>query len=570
MELVTLALLTLFTLRPLLEPGLAETHEMDHYPIRAQQMHTAHVEGQLWPRWAPDLAKGYGYPIFNYYAPLSIWLIEGCHVIAGLDWHEATDAACAVLTVIAVLSMWGLGRSVWRWPGGLVAAVAYLSMPHRLTNAYVRGDLAELAAMAFLPLALWALIATLRWGHVAHAAALALAWALVIFSHNITALLSIPLLVAVAVIFGIAKRPPAHHLMLTVAGGALGLGISAIFWMPALLERGLTSVHRVAEPESYFDYHHHFVHPRQLFLPESFPDGISEEGTDDTMSFEIGNAALVLALVTFCASWRRGASRRLRFVATGLIALLLAGSVMMTPATGWLWERLPLIAYAQFPWRLMAVLGVIVALLAGGSVHLLPRDQWWIPPVIAVATLLPVYASLHRLKVLPPLMGASVLYTRENFSRVFTTSTVLDEYLPVTTKREIFRRPLSPGPGEVLCRSPDVRIRQVRRRAGEIRFTAEAPHPTSAVLGVLHFPGWRVEVKGHEHPAGHLASSGLISVPLPAGERVEVAVRLRLTPIQRWATAITILSLAATLALLAADLLSCRGRRAHVPPSPQS
>ena len=30
--------------------------------------------GEFYPRWAPNFYHGYGYPIFNYYAPLTYYL----------------------------------------------------------------------------------------------------------------------------------------------------------------------------------------------------------------------------------------------------------------------------------------------------------------------------------------------------------------------------------------------------------------------------------------------------------------------------------------------------------------
>ena len=37
------------------------------------------AEGVWFPRWAPDFVYGFGYPIFNYYAPLSYYLSLPLH-----------------------------------------------------------------------------------------------------------------------------------------------------------------------------------------------------------------------------------------------------------------------------------------------------------------------------------------------------------------------------------------------------------------------------------------------------------------------------------------------------------
>ena len=61
----------------LAEPGLLNTRGGGDSPFLLQRLHqleTAFLDGHLPVRWMPDANYGYGYPFFNYYAPLSIYI----------------------------------------------------------------------------------------------------------------------------------------------------------------------------------------------------------------------------------------------------------------------------------------------------------------------------------------------------------------------------------------------------------------------------------------------------------------------------------------------------------------
>ena len=61
---------------PLLsDPGFLNTRGGGDSPFllqRVQQLGLALADGHFPVRWMPDASYGYGYPFFNYYAPLSI------------------------------------------------------------------------------------------------------------------------------------------------------------------------------------------------------------------------------------------------------------------------------------------------------------------------------------------------------------------------------------------------------------------------------------------------------------------------------------------------------------------
>jgi uncharacterized membrane protein len=139
---------------PFLTQSLPSTDDGALHMLRLAEIDRCLRHGVLPLRWAPDMAHGYGYPFFNYYASLSSYIAEAWHV-AGLGFPQAIAA-----TTISALffSGWGtylLGRDMAGRKAGLVAATAYMYAPYQIYDSAYRGNLAETWALALLPWVLW-------------------------------------------------------------------------------------------------------------------------------------------------------------------------------------------------------------------------------------------------------------------------------------------------------------------------------------------------------------------------------------------------------------------------------
>jgi hypothetical protein len=125
---------------------------------RVQQLVTAVSDGHFPVRWMPDANFGYGYPFYNYYAPLAFYIAGGFYAV-GFGLIRAIQLSQLAAFLLAGGAMFGLARRWFRsdWVA-LFVSVAYTLAPFHLVNVYVRGDsLAEFWAMAFYPLIFWAI-----------------------------------------------------------------------------------------------------------------------------------------------------------------------------------------------------------------------------------------------------------------------------------------------------------------------------------------------------------------------------------------------------------------------------
>ena len=337
---LVLAAAAVLLLSPTLALGTLISHSSPQNLTWASQFAEQVRAGILYPRWMPESFDGLGSPAFYFYPPLPFW-IDALVSVVTANALPVSYRLAASTTVILFLS--GLAMHVWllrvsgKPTAALVGAIAYMAAPYHLFDTFTRGAFAETTAYAVLPVVMLALRRTLegtRWG----LPLLALAYAALLLSHLPTALLcSITVLPAYGLF---ATRSPAL-LLRCAAGGALGVGLAAIYLLPAIELQPWISAHELWT--SFYRASNWFV-----MAPERWVD-------PDTMRV-IGSIVLAAALLAagLCLAVLQlpdGQGRReLGFwVALGLACLILIAGLLP-----WFWD-LPLVGKVQFPWRLLMV-----------------------------------------------------------------------------------------------------------------------------------------------------------------------------------------------------------------------
>ncbi|MCA9963737.1 MAG: hypothetical protein KC423_05830 [Anaerolineales bacterium] len=556
---------------PLLrEPGLLNTRGGGDSPFllqRLQQLETALRGGHFPVRWMPDANYGYGYPFFNFYAPLSIY-IAAVFRFLGFSYIRAIHLAQLAGFLVAA---WGVYRLAWGWwrDGwmALLASATYTFAPFHLVNIYVRGDsLAEFWAMAFYPLVLLAaegVVGCREWsvGCRVRVVVLALAYAGLILSHNISALIFSPFLLLYLLLRWLnlqspisnlstphAPRPTPHTLLALL----LAFALAAWFFLPALWEQSLAQLEPVTA--GYFHYNNHF---RGLDLVQT--SWLFDYTVGGGRAFRMGLvqgltavSGLLLLLLNRQERKEEKSPHLSAFVRVPFfpIATLLIATFMITPWSRWLWDHLPLLPFTQFPWRFLSVQALGAALVTAGLARL-PGRQYLVPLLLGLL----LWSSLGNLPT-DHLIVTDADITAEKLAQYewFTGnigSTVSFEYLPPS----VGQRPFSSdwlvtgernramvlggrGAGEVVERRATRQVwRVVVEQDDVVRF------PT------LFWPGWRAAVDGEQVEIVPTAGSGLISVPVPAGQHT-VELWLGRTTVRLVAELVSLTAVLLTLFLL--------------------
>jgi len=382
-----------FAIAPYLSPGYFwGAHDARHNVYFLFEYDRAVQDGIWFERWSPDFTFGYGYPFFIVYGPLSTFVGELIHHFLGVGWTATVETVFALSIVASALAMYGFVRSWLGRAAGVVAAVAYVYVPYHLVNLYVRAALAESLAMAFLPLVLWATRAIVRRPRPAAVLGLAMAYGGLMLTSNLVALIFTPVVAAYLLLLLVVKlnrdqplqqlsRQSLLPLLANVTrialpvgvGLLLGIGLSAAFALPALLERGF--VNQEQWFGGYYDPFAHFVYPHQLFSP-AWGFGISQPGPDDiaqgALSFQLGIVPTALAVLSLAVVWRSRRARLRRELAF-FQALAVIFVLLTLPVSAWAWRSLPIVGFAQFPWRYLMLVTVPLSVLAGSVAAQRPR-----------------------------------------------------------------------------------------------------------------------------------------------------------------------------------------------------
>ncbi len=584
-------LLTVPALLPLLRAGFFVSDDGLFHVYRTAALAEAWQHGVLWPRLFPDFGFGYGQAVLNFYAPLSY--VPGALLSAlGMNPAAAVQVVIGLSFLLAAAAAFGYGNFLFGPAGGVLAAVVYTYTPYHLADAYVRGATPEHMAFIFPPLILWAFTAAfwaapapqsrdasapsvsmtrgdaatgvrtrngedthtldtpiadhrspitpLLWG--------SLAWAGLVLTHNLTALLMMP----VAVLqLGVLAAWTRRWRRLWGAAGALALavGLSAVFTLPALVESRAVGL-SVGVSAGYANH----MLTAETWLRRSLAFFLNPPETLGPV-FPLSWFALALTaagtilLLRKLPSFRKDGNfaRATPLPLLGFHLLVAAGAMFMTTAASlFIWQPLTaILGQLQYPWRfllleavgLMGVAAALPALLPGEArvdrvgVFAVSRSAW----TVAAVSLLAMLAALPGLRVEPlPVSQADARLPgrmwAEDAAAGQVGATWTGEFLPLTVAEQrwaLGRAREGAVDGPALQPAPVVLL----TRLGYAALTAqvETAAPLQLRLHQFHQPGWNATVDGQPattYPSGEL---GLVTVDVPAGTH-EVVIHFGATP----------------------------------------
>jgi hypothetical protein len=588
-NLLLVVLFSLFAIAPLLQPGYPwKAHDARHSVYFLFEFDQGIQEGNLYPRWQPDFAFGYGYPFFNIYGPLSTYAGEAFHLL-GLGFTGSIKAVLALSVVGSGLAMYGFVKQVLGRRAGLVAAVAYMVIPYRLVDLYVRTALAESVAYVFVPLVLWGVWATLYRPRLANVLGLALAYAALLVTHPLTALLLTIILVFYVAVLALARVNDgqpwrelsggsvwtllghlANVLFPTALGLVLGLGLSAFFLLPAMTENVFVRVDQWYGGR--YAWGGDFVEFFQLFSPR-WGFGTSIPGPDDQISFQLGVVPIVLSLLALVPLFSKTLRVRLSPSARRLSAFfaVLTGVVvyLMLGASAPLWQVLPLVRLAQFPWRLLALTVVSMAFLCGAAARGASRKDSPIPDVntlILVALLILGSLPYMRAEVSQREVSLAGLMEFQQSADEMTGSTAWVTQIPGWSDLADYHIAGEPVTSRVnyeyLYRQPG----RVKAQTLELRTDSElveysAQRPMLLTFNTFYYPGWHAYLLDAETnaivedlPISLRGELGLITVRVPEGVG-RVLLQFEDTPVRKLGLAVTLASLVPVAILVVAGLI---------------
>jgi uncharacterized membrane protein len=519
---------TLLAGRPLLRLEFMSGDDAFIQLPRVAEYSRALKAGILIPRWSPALESGYGEPTFVLYPPFVYFLPSLWH-FAGFNYGAAESLALLCIYFVAAAGMYLLVREFFGRLAGLVAAVVYLWSPWLLITLYLRHNVTDFSGLAYLPLALWGVHCYAARGQYLHLVVGAAATALLILSTLTISLIGLPVLALFPVVAFTSSRQ-----WLSLARGSAvvlaGLGLSAYFWLPVLMETQYVHLERGLGLFST-----HFMGPDQVVRCS---DGcLRSLGRSKALLIGPVQLVSVIAAAGMLMLGSKLGGRGLPAAAGYFFLVLVSSLFFLSSASSLFWERLPLLEKIQFPWRFLALMAVAGGFLVGATAGALARRG---PAACVLGGAMVVVALAFGWNDARPLASAPVddgTYSAQRLTSTRYQATINHEFEP----KWVQQRPAAPAQQKLEVASGAANI--VRQDVGQTAysFTVEASQPSLMRVNTFHFPGWAISVNGVKQTISHDNPQGLMEFYVPAG-RNEVTVKFSDTPVRRWGLRLSILS----------------------------
>lgn len=515
------------------------------------------LAGELYPRWLFAVNENAGSPAFYFYGPLPFWINAAAAALLcpGCSAERAMMVGPSLLLALSGVSFYGWARSQVRPLAALLAATCYMVLPyHFLIDLWHRQTLGEFAVYAWLPLILLGLEKASR--SAIYLLLAAAAYAALITSHLPSALIFSPLIV----LFVLLRHRPAQWLPFIVVPVVLGLGIAAIYLVPALTTQDYIDA---AAWWTALDGFYDPVNWLWFDGREAPAAGFAK----NVLLALVAPSALSLVVVAGIFYFQPSGKKQLTIFA--VLALGCAWFLMSSPSAI-LWSQITILAKIQFPWRL----GIVVDLSAA---TLLAVWLDWVCSQhrLVKSTLFVVLIAMAG----PYLANAPLLYRLLWETKGETEMAALRQSLAHSEDapeyRTVWSIRSSDGPphhdlSEALAQIPHARIvwgqgavSDLRQELLRLSLTVEATTPVLVRFRRFYYPGWQLTSAGDSRSIAIRASSdlGLLEAELPAGRHRLVLERQAIEE-ESVGMIVSVASLAAGLALLAVILV--QGRRTQV------
>ena len=522
---------------PQLLRGPSCGHDFDFHLVSWFDCLNSWRHGLLYPHWTPSANYGAGEPRFVFYPPLT-WML-GAALALVLPWTLVPVALTFLLLAGTGLATRALARQALGDGTATLAGCMALFSGYALFCAYERTAFGELAGGFWIPLLLLFILrdrnpSAPAWRRALDGSTtpLALVLAGAWLSNAPLGVMAGYLLAASALAAAVLSRSWAP-LLRSAAASALGLGLAAVYLVPAAVEQHWVEIGRAMdEPGS-------MIENSWLFARH----GSSAMDLHDVVLFTVSAIAVImiaLAVAGLVVSWRRGrlAGRLSWWIP--LAAIPFTVLFLELPVSLPVWDLLPRLRFLQFPWRWLVVLEAPMAIFLAAAVWPRASARWRVA-VAAVCAMgflgATAYAGISYFQVCDDQDNVPAMVAAYRTGAGFDGS---DEYAPLDSDNALIPAGL---PEACLVGDPATVLGKMSQDSGlawapaqgsceatfarapypgktqyqHLRITAVIPHAGYLILRLRTFPAWSVKVNGQPAAFAPARDDGLMAVSVPQG-----------------------------------------------------
>jgi hypothetical protein len=329
-------------------------HDFDFHLASWIDAQAAWRHGLLYPHWAPSPNWGAGEPRFVFYPPLT-WML-GAAFGTIFPWKGVQLAIICLFLALTGLATRALAREFGLSDGpATLAGCAALFSGYSMFTAYERSAFGELAGGFWIPLLLLLILrdrkpqaSAFRRAFEGSAALLAMVIAGAWLSNAPLGVMASYLLAAVALAIALIRRSWAPIIRAS-AGAALGIGLSALYLVPAAVEQRWVQIRQAVDDPGLA------IENSFLFARHANPN-LELHDVELLRVSIIAVITLGIAILALFLAWRR---RKLPLDGALWIPLALIPVVILFlqfPVSLPIWNAVPKLRFLQFPWRWLVAL----------------------------------------------------------------------------------------------------------------------------------------------------------------------------------------------------------------------
>ncbi|MBI2600835.1 hypothetical protein HYW42_02680 [Candidatus Daviesbacteria bacterium] len=492
------------------------THHDDVQVIRLYEMDKCIKDLQIPCRWVPDLGGQYGYPLFNYYAPLPYYVGEIFFLLTN-NLILSMKVMFVIPFIASFIFMYLLAKKFWGELGASVSALFYSYAPYHALDFYVRGAMGELWALMAFPAIFYSLFKLFEKKSIGNILFLTLSFSVLLLSHNLSTMIFIPF-VAIFTIFLYLFKRDNFFVLSILASFTLAIVLSSFYFIPVIAEKDF--VHVDTTTYGYFHYTEHFKGFKKLFLDRSWGWGQSVRevpgGERDGISFQIGWVHVLAWVISLFVAKRLWSSKTNKLAVATIILTtigIMFAIFMVNPRSEPIWKAIPPLEFLQFPWRFLILITFFISFLSG-SIFLLTRSKKiWLLLMVAVALFNFSYFRPEKFIY----TSNQELLQGSNWNKQIMRS--IFDFLPIYAKEP----PATLAESNYQILTGEASIKDFNKGTNWFNFNADVKTHTILRLSQYYFPEWIIKIDGQVANIEYKNNTlGLMTLILGEGEyRIE-------------------------------------------------
>lgn len=505
-------------------PGLWYVHD-DVHVARTLAFAEELQSGQFPVRLASSLARGGGYPIFNFYSPM-VYYPTALAVLSGVNIVNAVKLAYQLAFILAGIGTYFLLRKTNSSQSvGVFGAALVITSTYFNYDVYHRGALAELWGFTAIPWLFMAYQAFRTTKKQIWLVVLAVAISLICWLHAPTALITLPFLVLWVGFDSYRKICKVAELKKIAISFFLGLLLSASYLLPVMLEKQYVGY----ESSQYvtYDVREAIKSPREIFGFANNPPEILPVTLGANLS-----VLFLLASVFLIFRWKKLQIKRVEktymyFVGAAWLAVFFIQSKLSV----WFWNVLPLIHMVQFPYRYLSLFTVLTIMAICFVLNHFTNRKWLIPLLI-------MFVGFSIL-INRPFSTPTGYYFADTFMAADgcgTTTHDETEFMPIWVKD------CAEKDEELYTASEGVTVENVVRERNNLHVAITASGSGTIKFNKYFFPGWTVTRNGQSVEPSIHPVEGVMEVPIGL-DTTEVVFSFGDTPVRSIGNYLSLLGL---------------------------